>query len=62
MIDDQNIIFLSPISVDLPSSTETFVEFECVPTYSKTLVGHFVAMDGTRITSEYALQSGLRKT
>ena len=49
------------INVFLPGRVETLVEFDCVPTYSMTLLAHFSTMDGTSIISQFPLKSGLEK-
>lgn len=47
----------STINVFLPDAIETLVEFDCVPTYSKTLLAKIVSMDGTTIIPQFALKS-----
>ena len=45
-------------SVFIPGNTETIIDFECVPTYSKTLVAQVVNMNENVIIPQTSLKSG----
>ena len=46
-------------SVFIPGNTETIIDFECVPTYSKTLVAQIVNMNENVIIPPTSLKSGM---
>ena len=45
-------------SVFIAGNAETIIDFECVPTYSQTLIAQIVSMDENVIIPETSLKSG----
>ena len=48
-----------PLTVFIPGNTETIIDYDCVPTYSQTLVAQIVNMDGNVIIPETGLKTGM---
>ena len=46
------------MSVFLPGNTVTMVDFECVPTYSRTLAAEIIDMNDNVIIPQTSLKSG----
>ena len=42
----------------MPENAETIIDFECLPTYSKTLTGQIIDMDNNVIIPQTSLKSG----
>ena len=50
------------MSVFLPGNAVTMVDFECVPTYSRTLAAEIIDMNDNVIIPQTSLKSGMIAT